>query len=169
MHKYAKIVILFLFSILIVGCSSSFEDTVDEASKKVEEVFKQDPMESNQENDVIEYYLPFWYEMIDETEFNILLKNGSKQYILFYNPNEDVESRVVFNATNEVKDYDYVKTFEHDNQFGYFLVKSLDDNRNEVVVGVGGVKLTGEMKTSSLKSEVEMMMKIAHSVILKDK
>ncbi|MBM4762602.1 hypothetical protein [Bacillus sp. B15-48] len=158
---------LLIFTVLILSsCSVSFEDELTEARKAAEIEVNQEPEQANESNDEIEYFLPSGVEKKEETPNNILLNNGSKTYILFYNQREDHGSKVVYESTlNLHPEWDGHFTFEQDGKFGYFLVKKIDDGVNQVVTGIGGVKLTTE--TKSLKSDVDTMMKIVNSVTIK--
>lgn len=163
-HPLKAILLLVLAVFLLGGCSASFEKEYKEAVAAVEKEFKETPEDRNKENQDIEYYLPFGFEVDEETPNNLILKNGSKTYILFYNLQEGPNSDVVLNATLQQKEYDMNEHFNEDGKLGYFLVKKLSENENEVTIGVGGVKVTSEVKTKNLKSDTEYMMKIANSV-----
>jgi hypothetical protein len=168
MIKHYKVALLLVTAIFLLGaCSASFDKEQKEAQLAVEEAFKEKPKETNHKNKEIKYYLPFGYEIEEETPNNIILKNGSKTYILFYNQHENEKSKVVFNATIKQNDYDVKETFEEDGKFGFYLVKKIDDKMNEVTVGIGGVKVTGEVRTTSLETEAALMMTIANGVKLK--
>lgn len=167
LNHYKALMLIVIAILLLTGCSSSFQEEQKEAQIAVENAFKENPKETNNENKDIEYYLPFGFEIEEETPNNIILKNGSKTYILFYNPQEDANSNVVLNATVQQKEYEINETFEHDKKLGYFLVNKINDQENEVTVGIGGVKVTSEVKTKSMKSDAETMMKIANSVKVK--
>lgn len=163
-HTYKTFSFLMIALILLSGCSASFEEKQQEAMLAVEEAFKEQPADTNKSNEDIRYYLPFGFEIKEEAPNNIILKNGAKNYILFYNLQEDAGSEVVLNATLQQKEYDVKERFEGEDKLGYFLIKKNSEISNEVTVGLGGVKVTSEVKTKSLKSEVELMMKIANSV-----
>lgn len=162
---YKLYLALMIIGILAIsGCSSSFQTAIDEALVAVEEEFQAEQKEVNRESKEIDYYLPFGYEVEEETPNNIILKNGAKTYILFYNPQEDESSDIVLQATTQQKDFDITETFEENERLGFFLVRKMNEDLNEVTVGIGGVKVTGEVKTRSLKSEARAMMTIVNSV-----
>lgn len=163
-HHYKAFSLFVIILILLSGCSASFEEKSDEAFAAVKTSFEESPAETNKSNEDIQYYLPFGFEIKEETPNNIILKNGSKTYILFYNLQEDAVSEVVLNATLQQKEYEVMEELQGQEKFGYFLVKNTSKQSNEVTVGVGGVKITSEVKTKALKSEAEIMMKIVNSV-----
>lgn len=165
MRNHYKAVLLFVMAlILLSGCSASFKEEQDEALLAVEKAFTEKPKETNKDNKDISYYLPFGFEVEDETPNNIILKNGAKTYILFYNLHENNGSDVVLDATLQQKKYDVKEQFQEGEKLGFFLVKKGDNKVNEVTVGIGGVKVTGEVKTNSMTTEAETMMQIVNSV-----
>lgn len=161
--------ILFLTVLFILSaCSASIEEELKELRPAVEEAFKTKAKEANNENEHIQYYLPFGFEIEDETTpNNIILKNGSKTYILFYNQQEEADSEVVYQATIQQKQYDIKDIYQDDQKFGFFLMKEVSDDRYELTVGIGGVKVSSEVKARNIKSEATTMMTIANSVVNK--
>jgi hypothetical protein len=84
---------------------------------------------------------------------------------LFVNSQEKASSEVVYQST--VQQYNKLNVNEKftDGQLvGFLTIKRLEDHLNEVTVGIGGVKLTSQVKTSNLDSEAEVMMQIAKSI-----
>lgn len=166
-----RLVILFLLStILLIGCQASITDQGEEAKKAISEQLKENPKETNKESEDIAFFLPFGFEIDEESPNNIILKNGSKTYILFYNQHENQQSDVVYKSTlNQHEKFEVNQKWNEGDYFGYLLVEKLkEDNMNEVIVGIGGVKLTSEVKTSSIATEAAQMMEIVHSVTLKE-
>ncbi|MEH7276882.1 hypothetical protein V7125_25080, partial [Neobacillus vireti] len=107
----------------------------------------------------------FGYEIEDESPNNILLKNGSKKYILFNNPQENKASDVVYKSTvAQNKDIEINEKFKENDQFGYLIINQLEEDMNEMTIGIGGTKITTLIKTSSLKNEAAAMTQIVKSV-----
>ena len=165
--KFKRLSLLLVSIILLSACSASFKEEQIKANAAVKEAFYSSPKTTNKENKEIEYYLPFGYEVEEETSNNVLLKNGSKSYILFYNQHEDLASKVVYEATIAQKEYDVNETFEEEDKMGFLLINQVDENLNELIVGIGGVKLTSQSKTKNIASDAAVMMEIAHSVKLR--
>jgi hypothetical protein len=161
-----KALLIFIALIGLSACSASFEEVLEETKTDVESEFNKEADKTNNSNDDIKYRLPFGIEKEEEKPNNILLKNGSRTYILFYNQYEESGSKVVYESTLEQhSEWDANVTFEQDGDFGYLLVKQLDEENYQIVTGVGGVKLTTESK--NLKSDAVTMMEIANSVKVK--
>lgn len=93
------------------------------------------------------------------------MKNGSKQYILFNNPQENKVSDIVYKSTvAQYKDLEINEQFKKSDQYGYLIIKNLEDNMNEMTIGIGGTKITTQVKSSSMKKEAEVMTQIVKSV-----
>jgi hypothetical protein len=162
--------VFLLSTILLMGCQASFDDQKEESVKVVEQQMNEKPKVANKETLDIDFYLPFGYEIEDESPNNVILKNGSKTYILFYNQFENQKSDVVYKSTlNQHEKFEIDQKWEEKDNFGFFLVEKLDDDLNELIVGIGGVKLTSEVKTSNLVTEASQMMEIVQSVSVKSK
>ncbi|MBT2692940.1 hypothetical protein [Bacillus sp. ISL-55] len=160
------------FGLIIVGlfllsaCSASFSEQKAEIKKEVASTFESQPEKTNNSTKDIDYYLPSDVKVEKETPNNVLLKDGSKTYILFYNQHEKEDSKVVYDSTvKQQKEWDANETFSKDGKFGYMLVKELKENQFQLIVGIGGVKLTTE--TENVREDAEAMMQIANSVNIK--
>ena len=160
------------FGLVIVGvfllsaCSASFSEQKAEIKEEVATTFESQPEKANNSTKDIDYYLPTGVNIDKETPNNVLLKNGEKIYILFYNQHEKEDSKVVYDSTvKQQKEWDANETFSKDGKFGYLLVKQLKEDHYQLIVGIGGVKLTTE--TENVKEDAEAMMQIANSVKIK--
>ncbi|MGD6879150.1 hypothetical protein [Bacillus infantis] len=101
MKKISITALLMICSVLFLSaCSASFQEEQKAAKKAAETAFTQKPKDANNENEEIDYYLPFGVEVEEESPNNLILKNGSKTYILFYNQNEGKGSKVVYESAN---------------------------------------------------------------------
>ena len=160
--------LLFVVVLLLSACSASLKEEQTAAKDAVGEAFKKDPKAINTENEDIKFYLPFGFEVDKETPNNIILKNGSKTYILFYNPHEGPDSKVIYEAALKQKEYGFKETFSaKDGHHGYLLIKNADKKLNELIVGTGGVKITTQSKTKNLSTEAANMAEIVRSVKMK--
>lgn len=168
MRIHWKATLLFIVVILLSACSASLKEEQSAAKDAVGDAFEMEPKAANTENEDIQFYLPFGFEVYKETPNNIILKNGSKTYILFYNQHEGPDSKVVFEATLKQNEYDYNETFStKDKHFGYLLINHTDNKLNELTVGAGGVKMTTQAKTNNLSAEAAKMAEIIQSVQMK--
>lgn len=157
---------LLLLTGLVVGCSVSVDEEIKKVESAVEEAFVKKPIETNEKYEDFSYYLPSDMKIdSEEGNNNLIMKKGSQLFILFVNPNEESNSKVMFESTGtETKDELVVKTFEDQNRFGYIKVQELDKNLFEIVVGIGGVKMTTQTKASEILESAQQMMDIVASV-----
>lgn len=169
MRNHSKMtLLLFIALLLLTACSASIKEEQKAALETVKETFNKEPKAANNKNQDIEFYLPFGFEVKEETPNNIILKNGSKTYILFYNQHEAPDSKVVYETTLKLGEYDLNETFTNKERLGYFLINHLEKDKNELIVGVGGVKITTEAKTKGLSAEATAMIDIVNSVKIND-
>ncbi|GLB58551.1 hypothetical protein [Cytobacillus sp. NCCP-133] len=167
-RKMTAALLLFISVILLSACSASLEEEQTAAKNAAEEAFNKTPEKTNHKNEDIEYYLPFGVEVKEESPNNIILKNGSKTYILFYNPHEGTDSQVVYDATlQQKKEYEVNETYTKDGHRGFLLINNGNKDENELVAGIGGVKISTQSKTKHLSSDAATMMEIINSVKVK--
>ena len=166
MKIFKAIIILTLSIIVLSACGqASFEEVSKETSMSVKEALNEKAKDANKESEGINFYLPFGYEVEDASPNNIILKNGSKTYILFNNPQENDTSDVVYKATAaQYEELDVKEQIKLDDKFGFLIIKHLDEDMNEMTIGVGGTKITTLVKTSSMNNEAKAMSQIVTSV-----
>ncbi|NYE07657.1 hypothetical protein F4694_004474 [Bacillus niacini] len=166
--KFFNAILIIILSMLILSAcgKSNFRSESKETISAVKEALNEKAKKTNKKSGDINFYLPFGYEIEDESPNNIILKNGSKQYILFNNPQENKMSNVVYKSTvAQNKDLDINEQFKKSGQFGYLIIKKLDDDMNEMTIGIGGTKITTLIKTSSMKNEAAVMTQMVKSVL----
>lgn len=166
--KFFNAILIIILSILLLSAcgKSNFKSESKETIGTVKEALHEKAKKTNQKSGDINFYLPFGYEIEDESPNNIILKNGSKQYILFNNPQENKVSDVVYKSTvAQNKNLDINQQFKKSDQFGYLIIKKLDEGMNEMTIGIGGTKITTLIKTSSMKNEAAVMTQMVKSVV----
>ncbi|HYK73531.1 MAG TPA: hypothetical protein VEV44_10525, partial [Pseudoneobacillus sp.] len=83
---------------------------------------------------------------------------------------ENINSEIVYNSTlNQHEKIDTKKQWKKKEKFSYLLIDNYKKDMNELIVGIGGIKLTSEVKTGSLATEAVQMMEIVQSVAVKSK
>lgn len=166
--KFFNAILIVIVSILLLSAcgKSNFNAESKETIGAVKEALNEKAKKANNKSGDINFYLPFGYEIEDESANNIILKNGSKQYILFNNPQENKVSDVVYKSTvAQNKELEINEQFKKSDQFGYLIIKKLDDDLNEMTIGIGGTKITTLIKTSSMKNEAAVMTQMVKSVV----
>jgi hypothetical protein len=168
MQKILQYSLIMMFAVLLLSAcgNTSLKNDSNLAKKAVKSTFNSKTTnEPNYNSGKFSFYLPFGYEVKNKFPNNIIIKNGSKTYILFVNPEEKASSDVVYKATAaKYKKLGTNETFKKKGKFGYLLIYQLPDDKNELTVGVGGSKITTQTKTGSLEEESKAMMKIVNSV-----
>lgn len=135
--------------------------TIDQSKK----TFTSKPSSVNEENGAIKYHLPEGYEVESAENNNLLFKRDDQQYILFVNENEKENSTVFYDSLLDQYENPIVEeTFKDKDRFGYVLVDKLEDEKYEVSVGIGGVKMTTHTAPRGVADAAEQMMEIVSSV-----
>jgi hypothetical protein len=168
--KYTIKALLMVIAITALSaCGVSFEEEEVAVKDAFKTGFQEEPKKTNKENEDIQFYLPFGFEIEEQSKNNVILKNGSKKYILFYNQQEDTSSRIVYETTSQSKDaFEVNETITDDNRFGFLLVNHKSEKENNLIIGIGGVKLSTETKVRNLETEAKTLIQIANSVQTKD-
>lgn len=166
LRKIGSLLIVGLLSILLVGCSSIEED-VSEGVAVIHSTLQSEPKEATKQLENMDLYYPFYFEVVEEEDNNVILTDGSQQFILFYNEQEDSKSRLNYDTALEQKEYLYKEEIETDGRFTYVLINQVDDKLIEVTIGIGGNKITSQMKSNALVDNAKLMTNIIRSVTLK--
>lgn len=154
-----------LSTILLFGCSLSEEEVKEEATKVIHEAFQQSPIKANESVEQFSFYLPESFELESHSGNNLILKEGSQQYLLFLNPNEKRTSEMLYNkAIDNVTELIIEKTSVTDEAFTYTIVNKINDKTYEVIAGLGGVKLTTHVQDNKVADSTKKMVEIVQSV-----
>lgn len=165
MKHAKKLVLVLLLSLPLAGCTLSQKDMAEQTKKNVQEVFAAKPPEPSHKAGKFRFYLPDTYKISSQKATNILLTENSQTYILFINTNEKPKSKVLYNALkSQYKNKALTKTLSDKNRFGFAVADKLKNNRYEITVGIGGVKLTTEADSSKIPDSAKKMMQIAASI-----
>lgn len=151
--------------ILLAACGASIEKEKVKAEENVKQAFQDKPKEPNQEVQSIKFNLPTGIAIKEETPNNIILENKDEPYILFYNPNEDLESKALYDVAVQIPEQDLVvnKTFTDDHRFGYLVIAKTGDDLYVVTTGIGGIKATAKSKVKTVAEDAKVLMQIVAS------
>lgn len=168
MRKYGLFILTtLLVLIFLAGCGKSLEDQIETGIANVETAFKEEPLEPNNEIGSVKVFLPEGYIIeVSEDESNYLLKKGDQQLILFVNPNEQINSQLLYDLykENQAKEIVKEKTIQTENRFGFAAILKNDENSYELIVNSGGVKVSTLTGDKNIDQTLKEMMQIAHSV-----
>ncbi|MEI5908829.1 hypothetical protein WAK64_17410 [Bacillus spongiae] len=164
-----KIAIVMMVLILFLSaCSATEEENIEDAKQKVELSFEEPTKKRNEKAEGLSFYTPFRMKVVEETQNNLILEKGSNTYIMFYNRNEDEESTLLYELSKEGQsDFLIEEVYEGKERFGYFLVSEESHENVQVIVGIGGSKITTITSMSDLPKTAELMMKMVSSIEFK--
>lgn len=152
---------------LLTGCGKSLDEQVSEGITNAEAAFSDEPIKSNVKEGNVSVYLPEDY-VLDATdkEFNYLINSKDDQYILFINENESETSKLNYQLiVDEKKDAIVsLKELEEEKQFGFAAVIEYAEKEYELVVSIGGVKLSTITNGKKIDEKLTNMMEIVRSV-----
>ncbi|MEH7226393.1 hypothetical protein V7112_21485 [Bacillus sp. JJ1566] len=162
--KLGKVLFLTLLMIvgLLSGCSS-VEDESKETVTSVETAFNAQPEKANSENGEVSFYLPSTMKIEKKDKNNVILQKDNQTFILFINPIEERTSDVLYKEI-VAKEFAVDKTYTGNERYGYVKAFETKDKLYLVTVGIGGIKMTTEVKLGDMSENASEMMKIVSSV-----
>ncbi|MEG0472197.1 MAG: hypothetical protein RR588_07655 [Solibacillus sp.] len=166
-RKWVHIFILSIVMLLVSGCNQSVEEQATAGLENAKATFESKPNEPNKMIGQIELYVPKGYSVekgIDE--LNYTLVNGQDSYILFVNPNEPGDSQLHYSILKEDPHTEIMQeqVFKSDGIFGFSAVIHREESQYELVVSIGGIKLTTLSKSKQIDQKLQEMMEIVQSV-----
>lgn len=162
----------FLFILVVVfiaGCGlKSEEEVIKETKDAAKETFSaEEGIEVNKELENFSLYLPDDLTVKDATASNVILKNGDQTYIVFYNKLELPTSKLNYKSAQR-DDALLIESFSDQDKFGYIRVLASEDDKYELQIGIGGVKITTYTEKSDLVEDARELMKMARSIVEND-
>lgn len=165
MNFISRCLLFLLLAAFLSGCTLSQEDMTEQTIKNVKEVFSGNPPKADQKAGSYRFYLPETYKIDAVRKYNILLLENSQRTILFINQNEKPSSTVAYETIKRQYKHRVLDVQMKDkNRFGYAAADKLKNNRYEITVGIGGIKLTTEADASKIPDSAKKMMMIAASL-----
>lgn len=152
---------------LLAGCLATPEEQIANGMAEVQTAFGQEPEDTNESTGQLEFYLPGGYTVEEPSdENNMIITKGSDSFVLFVNPNESADSRLFYDLqkANPEQEWAADETFEENGRFGFATVRSIAEDRYELVVSAGGVKMTTISEESKIDENMEWMMRTVRSI-----
>lgn len=154
---------------VLAACGVSIEDAKENAISNAEKAFEEESIETNEQFEEIQYYLPNDFTIKEQTSNNIILEKNSHPFILFYNQYESKNSKDIYEMTTAIGGNIIIdQTFENDNRFGYLIITETEEDLFEVTAGIGGVKVTTESDMKDMAENAGILMEIANSSVIAD-
>lgn len=154
-------------TIVLAGCNQTIEEQASAGMLAVETTFEAQSNIANKLIGQIELYMPKGFTIeqgIDASNYTV--KNGEAMYILFVNENETSDSQLLHGILLEDKSKKIIeeKTFETDGLFGFSAITEVDEETSELIVSIGGTKLTTISSNKHVDEKLAGMMQIVQSV-----
>lgn len=160
-------VLFILVTVLLAGCSlKSEKEVIKETEDAAREAFlSEEKIELNKKLENFSFYLPDDLTVEEANETNVILKDGEQTYILFYNKLEDSTSKLNYKSASLQKEALLMESFTTQGKFGYIRVMDSKEDKYELQIGIGGVKITTYTEKSSMVDDAKNLMKIARSIV----
>ncbi|WP_163101192.1 hypothetical protein [Peribacillus alkalitolerans] len=151
--------------LIFTGCSANVNEEINKAEKAAEKVFTNNNVKANEKLKEFSFYLPDGFKVDEVKTHNVIINNRDIYAIIFVNPNEQSDSDVLIqNFINHKKEYEKIQTFEKPGKKGFFAVRQTEEKKYELIVGIGGVKVTTVAKAADLEILSKDLMKTAISI-----
>ncbi|MBM7585022.1 hypothetical protein JOC86_001559 [Bacillus pakistanensis] len=163
---YMTLMISVFFVLILSGCNNmTFDEHLGNIEKIVSESLDNPNGKTNEETERFKFHLPFGADIKEKKENNVIIEKGNNTFILFNNPNEEYDSETLYkSSTKDQTGIIKEKTFEQNNRFGYYIVREIKNDKYELTVGIGGIKMTTKSDRNDLSDAAEFMMDVISSV-----
>lgn len=165
-RKWMRLLIASLVIILLAGCSSLEEQTVD-GLENAKVAFQDDAEKPNDKVNNMNIFIPSGFSIEEESdETNIILSKGDDSFILFINPNELQSSQLYYDLMMADSNLEVLdkKTFEQNGRFGFAAIIENSEEKYELITSIGGIKLTTISEQQDIANNLEKMMLIVRSI-----
>ena len=156
-----------VLTVLLAGCGKSFDEKVSEGFTTVQAAFEQQPLKANTKENNMSLYLPenFVIDPSDE-ENNYFIHSSDDQYILFINEEEPENSQFNYDILMKSDDKSIIKVeqLQGEKHFGFVAVKQFSEKEYELIVSIGGIKLSTITNEKKIDFKLENMIDIVRSV-----
>ena len=166
MFRSWKFIFLVLAMFLLTACGKSLEEQVDEGLKSAERVFHENNKVANEEIDGLKFYKPIDFTIKEGSDSkNIILTRKNDTFILFNNPNEEMNSHLFYDLlkADEARTIIGEKSFTDGDLFGFAAVIENDDTV-ELIASVGGTKISTLANKKDVENHLTVMMEILRSI-----
>lgn len=168
-RKWIHLIAVILVALSLSGCGKSIEEKIEVGVASAKSTFKEPAETPNTTIGHIQLFAPKGYTVEQGVdEMNYLLTKDKESYILFVNPFEKEDSQLHYDNLLADKTKKVLKSldFEADGTFGFSAVVKYSDDEYELIVSIGGIKLTTISKPNKIEDKLTEMMKIVRSVQL---
>lgn len=166
-RKWKFIFLMVVSALLLVGCGKTLDESAAAGIEAARESFHADAKDRTAEVEGIKLYKPAGFTIGNKSDAqNIVFTKQDETYILFNNPNEKGNSKLFYELLLADQEKDIVEqaTFEDDGIFGFAAVVKIGEDKVELIVSVGGSKMTTLTKQKNSEEGLAKMMEIVRSI-----
>lgn len=165
--RFGWFLLLLLVSGVLASCSTAPEKLVTQGVTNARHAFEAEPKTANEKMGQTELYVPKGYVLEKSQDHsNRLITKESEMFSLTINPNEHAASTIFYELQkiNPQQLWVVDETFKQSDRFGFATVNEITDDKLELVVGVGGNKISTITTEHKLPENMEWMMKTVRSI-----
>ena len=154
---------------LMTGCSATSENLVIQGISNAKVAFEEGPKTANETMGKTPLYVPNSYVIEEpQDDFNGLITKGGDSFSLSINSNEKATSTLFYDLqkVNPKQQWLVDEKFRQNGRFGFVTVAEIAEDKLELVVGAGGVKIATISTENDLPKNTDWMMKTVRSIEL---
>ncbi|ANU25772.1 hypothetical protein I858_001600 [Planococcus versutus] len=167
MPRSGRMILLLLLIGILAGCTTAPEELVTQGISNARDAFEAEPKTINEKMGQTDLYIPNGYVLQkSQNDFQGLITKGDDTFSLLINPNEH-ESSTIFYELQKVNPQQLWladEVFQQNERFGFVTVSEIAEDKLELVVGTGGVKLSTITTNHKLSEDMNWMMKTVCSI-----
>ncbi len=167
-RKWIHIIATIIVVLSLAGCGKTVEERIEVGVASAQTTFNESPEEPNTTIGHIQLFAPKGYTVEQGVdEMNFVLTKDKESYILFVNTIETEDSQLNYEnlLADNMKDVVKSQKFETDGMFGFSaVVKHDDEEQYELIVSIGGIKLTTISNGKKIEDKLAEMMQVVRSV-----
>lgn len=152
----------------LAGCGKSVQEQIEVGVASAETIFQEGAEVPNTTIGSIEVFVPKSYTVEQgANEMNYILTKDKDSYILFVNTNEQEDSKLHYDnlMADQTKNVVKSQEMESDEEFGFSAVVQYEDDKHyELIVSIGGIKMTTISEDRKIEDKLNTMMQIVRSV-----
>jgi predicted small lipoprotein YifL len=151
--------------LVLAGCTTKGQ-VLEAVQKSVQHQYHQPSKTANQMTKTFRFNLPKGLKIDSKGTHNIVLKDKTGNlYILFVNGLEGKMSEVNYkNDLASLKRGAVKKTFSDQGTFNYIILRPIKNNKVELIVGRGGIKMSTKTTLENAQKASKQMATIIQSV-----
>lgn len=149
--------------IFLAACGPTEEEVAEMVQENLAGYFEMEPNEPNVELTEFSLHIPETFEIVEESDSNLILEQDDRLYVLFYNTFESKDSDFFYRSLKEMNQYVLLESYEDKDRFGFSMLTDVEETY-EFQAGVGGVRITTHGELEEVEEQFETMISILNSI-----